>query len=80
MGMDGKSLVLMVVIQNSINSVNKISKSRRDSQNLVGMTVHCSFQTGLKYQGIFLTGDEFLADFSSGWGPTGSVTRGCEKV
>ena len=43
---------------------------------LVGMRVQCSFQMGMKFQGIFLTGDDFLADFSTGYGPTSSVTRG----
>ena len=41
-----------------------------------GMRVQCSFQMGMKFQGIFLTGDDFLADISTGYGPTSSVTRG----
>ena len=43
----------------------------------VGMIVQCNFPMGMKFQGIFLTGDKFLADFSMGGGPTGSMTQGC---
>ena len=36
----------------------------------VGMGVQCSFPMGMKFHGIFLTGDKFSADFSSGeWVP-----------
>ena len=33
---------------------------------LVGMRVQCNFPMGMEFQGIFLTGHEFSADFSSG--------------
>ena len=32
----------------------------------VGMRVQCSFPMGINFQSIFLTGDDNLADFSSG--------------
>ena len=35
---------------------------------LVGMRVQCSFPMGMKFQGIFLTGDKFSVDFSGGEG------------
>ena len=35
---------------------------------LVGMRVRCSFPIGMEFQGIFLTGDKFRTDFSSGEG------------
>ena len=30
----------------------------------VGMRVQCSFPTGMKFQGISRSGDDYLADFS----------------
>ena len=44
----------------------------------VGMRVQNSFSMGLKFQGIFLTGDDLLADFQWVGGLTGSVTRGVQ--
>ena len=46
----------------------------------VGIRARCIFPMGMKFQGNFVNGDDFFANFPRGQGsPTGSVKRGCEN-
>ena len=54
------------VLPNLVDSLTELALSE-SARRIVGMTVYCSFPMGMKFQGIFLTGDNdnFLSNFSS---------------
>ena len=67
MGWKISGLYLVGILNSFVsNSKNPVGMARISGFFLVGMRVQCSFPVGMKFQEIFLTGDDFLAKFSSG--------------